>query len=145
MKAGGKVTEEVATTLFDQLKPIEPPFLIGEWNGGDFDTGHPVTQALKELNWVGKTFRTEEDVDPMMVRGEGGKRTSIESYAGRARIREVKFRGKVSAAMVYDERPVIDHFRYVDENTLAAMMDVKGGLPGYHFHLTRCRAASSKL
>ncbi|KAF7348298.1 FAD binding domain-containing protein [Mycena sanguinolenta] len=138
IKAGGKTSEDVATKIFDQLKPIEPSFLMGEWEGGDFDTGHPVTQALKKINWAGKTFRTEEDVDPIVVHGEGGKRTCLEVYGG-ARVREVKFRGVVSAAMVYDDKPVIDHFRFVSEHIVAGMMDTKAAPQGYHFHLRRYR------
>ncbi|KAJ7741272.1 hypothetical protein B0H16DRAFT_1464469 [Mycena metata] len=141
IKTGGKTTEAEATKIFDQLKPIEPSFLMGEWEGGDFNTGHPASESLKKLNWVGKTFRTENDVDPIMVRGEGGERTFLEMY-GHAQVREVKFRGVVSAAMVYDTRPIIDHFRYVDEETVAGMMDVKDAPAGYHFHLTRLRTGS---
>ncbi|KAJ7848896.1 hypothetical protein B0H13DRAFT_2089599 [Mycena leptocephala] len=127
IKTGGKTSESAVTSIFDQLKPIEPSFLMSEWEGGDFDTGHPASQALKAINWAGKTFRTEEDVDPMVVR-------------------EIKFRGVVSAAMVYDDKPVIDYFRYVDENTVAGVMDAKSRPPVYHFYLTRCRTNSeSKL
>ncbi|KAJ7673531.1 hypothetical protein B0H17DRAFT_947161 [Mycena rosella] len=144
IKAGGKTTEAAATELYDQLKSIDPSFLKGEWEGGDFDTGHPASQALKLINWVGKTFHNEEDVEPIIVRGEDGKRTVLESY-GRARIREIKFRGQVSAAMVYDDKPIIDHFRYVNEDTVAGMMDVKNAPPGYHFHLTRCHGTPSKM
>ncbi|KAJ7139197.1 hypothetical protein C8R44DRAFT_764039 [Mycena epipterygia] len=144
IKAGGQTTEENATKIFDQLAPVTPAFLMGDWEGGDFDTGHPTTQALIKINWAGKTFRTEEDVDPIVVYGADGKRTILEVY-GRARVREVKFRGLVSAAMVYDDRPVIDHFRYVNEDTVAGMMDVKNAPPGYHFHLTRYRGSGAKM
>ncbi|KAJ7791224.1 hypothetical protein B0H14DRAFT_2535153 [Mycena olivaceomarginata] len=144
LKAGGKTSEDVATKIFDQLKPIEPSFLIGEWEGGDFDTGHPATEALKAIKWRGKIFHSEEDVEPIIVSGEGGKRTALVEY-GRGRIREVKFRDVVSASLVYDDRPVIDHFRYVNENTVAGMMDIKGAPPGYYFHLTRYHAIHSKL
>ncbi|KAJ7274235.1 hypothetical protein C8J57DRAFT_1178391 [Mycena rebaudengoi] len=132
----GKTSEENATSIFDQLKPIEPSFLMGEWSGGDFDTGHPVTEALKKIDWAGKTFRSEEDVDPIVVHGEGGERKTLEEY-GHARVRQVHFRGVLSAAMVYDIRPIIDHFRFVNEDTVAGMMDAKGTPPGYHFYLTR--------
>ncbi|KAJ7022709.1 hypothetical protein C8F04DRAFT_1272295 [Mycena alexandri] len=141
MVAGGQTTESVATKIFDQLKPVEPSFLMGDWEGGDFKTGHPASEALKKLNWAGKTFRTENDVDPVVVSGEGGKRTFLEVY-GHAQVREIKFRGVVSAAMVYDIRPIIDHFRYVDEETVAGMMDIKDAPAGYHFHLTRYRPTS---
>ncbi|KAJ7139180.1 GXWXG protein-domain-containing protein [Mycena epipterygia] len=122
IKGGGQIAEETATKIFDQLKPVAPAFLMGEWAGGDFDTGHPTAGAMKGINWAGKAFRTEDDVDPIVVQGADGKRAFLPLY-GRARVREVKFRGVVSAAMVYDERPIMDHFRYVDEDTVAGMMD----------------------
>ncbi|KAJ7078662.1 hypothetical protein C8R44DRAFT_992701 [Mycena epipterygia] len=142
IKAGGKTTEEAVTKIFDQLQPVEPSFLLGEWVGSDFDTGHPAKRALKKIDWAGKTFRALDDVYPVIVQGEGGKRVSVEKY-GRARLREIKFRGLVSAAMVYDDIPIIDYFRYVDKNTVAGLMDMKN-VPGYHFHLTR-RGATAKL
>ncbi|KAJ7069512.1 hypothetical protein C8F01DRAFT_1245712 [Mycena amicta] len=140
------LTSDTLTALFDQLKPIAPGFLLGEWSGGDFDTGHPASQALKAIKWAGKTFRSTEDVDPIIVSGDGEseKRVVLEEY-GRARIREIQFHGVVSAAMVYDIRPIIDHFRYVDENTVAGVMDVKDAPAGYHFYLTRLPAGPAKL
>lgn len=43
--------------------------------------------------------------------------------ADSVKIREVKYNDVVSAAMVYNERPVIDYFRYVDEKTVIGVMD----------------------
>jgi hypothetical protein len=54
----------------------------------------------------------------------------------RARLRDVEHRGKVSAAMVYDHLPIIDHFRAVDDTTLLGVMDLRGA-PPYAFLLTR--------
>ncbi|KAJ6516978.1 GXWXG protein-domain-containing protein [Mycena vulgaris] len=142
IKAGGKASEDAITKIFDLLRPVEPSFLMGEWEGGFFDTGHPATPILKEMNWVGKNFLTEEDVEPIIVRGEGGQRIFKESY-GRARVREIKFRGVVSAAVVYDDRPAIDYFRYVNGDTAAGMVDDKMGVPGFHFYLTRHRGIDS--
>jgi hypothetical protein len=45
---------------------------------------------------------------------------------GKARIREVKYNGVVSAAMIYNERPIIDYFRGVDERTVMGVMDALG-------------------
>jgi hypothetical protein len=51
------------------------------------------------------------------------------------------FRGVVSTAMIYDNKPIFDHFRYVNENTVAGVMDapkVMGTQNGfYYFFLTR--------
>lgn len=54
----------------------------------------------------------------------------------RARLRDVSHRGVVSAAMVYDHLPIIDHFRAVDEATLLGVMDLRGA-PPYVFLLSR--------
>lgn len=43
-----------------------------------------------------------------------------------ARLREVNFRDKVSAAMVYDAKGIIDIFRKIDNNTMMGIMDIKG-------------------
>lgn len=54
----------------------------------------------------------------------------------RARLRDVEHRGVVSAAMVYDHLPIIDHFRAVDDDTLLGVMDMRGA-PPYFFILSR--------
>jgi hypothetical protein len=43
--------------------------------------------------------------------------------ASQAHLRLVDFRGKVSAAMIYNELPIQDVFRKVDENTVLGLMD----------------------
>lgn len=49
----------------------------------------------------------------------------ISTRKSSARLREVKFRDKVSAAMVYDTKGIIDVFRKIDDNTLLGIMDIK--------------------
>jgi len=49
----------------------------------------------------------------------------------------VEYRGKVSAAMVYDRQPIIDLFRKIDENTVLGMMDYKRMERPYFFRLSR--------
>ena len=53
------------------------------------------------------------------------------------RLREVSFRGRSSAAMVYDTQPIIDCFRRIDDDRVLGLMDVKGSPPDFYFHLTR--------
>lgn len=57
-----------------------------------------------------------------------------------ARLRQIVYRKKLSAAMIYDELGIIDVFRKVDENTVVGLMDFKGkwGKQGYFFYLKRC-------
>jgi len=54
----------------------------------------------------------------------------------KARLRMVEHRGKLSAAMVYDDKSIIDSFRKVDENTLLGYMDSKE-LPEPFFFVLR--------
>jgi hypothetical protein len=53
----------------------------------------------------------------------------------RARLRNIEHRGVVSAAMVYDHLPVIDHFRRVDDRTLLGCMDLRSSERPYFFIL----------
>lgn len=54
-----------------------------------------------------------------------------------ARLRDIEYRGVVSAAMVYDHLPIIDHFRRLDENSLLGVMDMRGLSEPYFFLLRR--------
>lgn len=49
----------------------------------------------------------------------------ISTKKSSARLRQIAYRGKVSAAMVYDSESIIDVFRKVDPNTLMGIMDIK--------------------
>jgi hypothetical protein len=55
----------------------------------------------------------------------------------RARLRDVRYRGVVSAAMVYDDLAVIDAFRAVDDDTVLGAMDARGMAQPYLFQLHR--------
>ncbi|MDR4509145.1 MAG: DUF4334 domain-containing protein [Candidatus Brocadiaceae bacterium] len=54
-----------------------------------------------------------------------------------AKIRMMEYRGKVSATMIYDNLPVRDIFRKIDNNTLLGMMDLKGIDQPFFFILKR--------
>jgi hypothetical protein len=45
-------------------------------------------------------------------------------------------RGTLTAAMIYDQRPIVDVFRSVDADTVMGRMDERGQPPAY-FVLTR--------
>lgn len=55
----------------------------------------------------------------------------------RARLRNVEYRGKVGAAMVYDHLPIIDHFRAASPDALLGVMDLRGADQPYFFALRR--------
>lgn len=57
-------------------------------------------------------------------------------------LREMVFRGVTSTAMIYDTRPIFDHFRYVSEDMVLGAMEcpkVKGPGGTYYFFLTRLK------
>lgn len=40
-------------------------------------------------------------------------------------VREIKYRGLVTAGMIYDILPIVDSFRYIDDNTILGAMENK--------------------
>ena len=55
----------------------------------------------------------------------------------RARLRMTEYRGKTSATMVYDQQPINDVFRKIDDNTVMGVMDAKGMSQPFFFILER--------
>lgn len=56
---------------------------------------------------------------------------------GKARLRMMQFRGQVSAAMIYDAKPINDHFRLLEDGHLMGIMDLKGVAGPYFFGLKK--------
>ncbi|KAB8202249.1 hypothetical protein BDV34DRAFT_237097 [Aspergillus parasiticus] len=143
-KATDLVPESTVEDVYNQLKPVPPSFLIGKWNGGDIDTGHIGHKLLKEMKWAGKDFRSVDDGDPIMVHDAEGNRIWKEDW-GHCSLREMVYRGVTSTAMIYDQKPIFDHFRYVTDDMVAGAMDTPklfGAKGTYYFYLTR-RSPSS--
>lgn len=136
--AAGTTLEE-AFALFDSLDAVAEEELRGDWVGGLVPTGHPGEKMLDRLKWAGKTFRSRDDVDPIVVLDGAGERTASD-VMGAATIRMVEFRGVVTATMVYDQHPVFDHFRRLSDDTLLGVMDRKGEDHPLVFSLTRSAA-----
>lgn len=55
----------------------------------------------------------------------------------RARLRMTVYRGVCSATMVYDQLPILDVFRKLDDETVFAVMDLKGMAQPFFFMLRR--------
>ncbi|KAJ5371867.1 hypothetical protein N7517_003873 [Penicillium concentricum] len=132
---GGKLNEADIETIYNELPAVPIDFLRGEWKGGSFDTGHPGHAQLLTMKWLGKTFHSTEKVDPIVV-SQDGNRVCDESW-GHAVLREIRFRGLVSTAMIYDNHPIIDHFRYVNDKLIIGAMDTSsfGDAGMYYFYL----------
>lgn len=74
------VPEKEVEAIFDQLKPVPPSFLIGEWDGGDIDTGHIGHKLLQDMRWAGKAFRSVDDGDPIVIYDNQGQRVWNEDW-----------------------------------------------------------------
>lgn len=61
----------------------------------------------------------------------------------KARLRMLEYRGKLSAAMCYDQRPILDVFRRVDDDTALGIMDMKGMHDALFFLLRRDHTPSA--
>ncbi|WP_335581567.1 DUF4334 domain-containing protein [Streptomyces sp. KLMMK] len=125
--------------LFDRLEPVGIGLLIGTWRGGAFETGSENAEQLAKMRWYGKRFVDADHVEPLLCRDENGEVHSYEEM-GLATLREVVHRGKQSTAMVYDQLPIIDHFRRLTDDVLLGVMDKKGDPVDFYFHLTRVPA-----
>ncbi len=105
------------------------PLLFGA--PGDFYAVNPKLMPLGLLNRLGSRFPRW-----LPPGGTAGFRL-LRTRRHRARLREVAYRGKPGAAMVYDDLPIIDHFRRIDDDTLLGAMDLRGSESPYFFLLHR--------
>lgn len=136
LRGRSEVPVESLHALYDGLEAIDTPFMLGEWEGGVFRTGHPGEQQLVALGWVGKTFHDDNDVDPIVTRDAQGRREA-NPILGKATLRLVRYRGVSTATMVYDKHPIFDHFRKLDEGLVLGAMDRKGDAFPLYFWLRR--------
>ena len=61
----------------------------------------------------------------------------LQTRRSRARLRMIEYRGKTTAAMLYDDLPINDVFRKLDDNTVLGIMDLKGMTQPFFFQLRR--------
>lgn len=61
----------------------------------------------------------------------------LQTSRAAARLRNVEYRGVVTATMVYDALPINDHFRLVDDTTVVGAMDMRGWTTPFMFSLHR--------
>ena len=142
-------TDQIADAELDAfwatLEPTTIDFMIGEWKGGEFHTGHRSNGFMAKGNWYGKTFVSATDAKPLICLDEQGNKFSNKEWMnGEASLWMEEFRGEVTASMVYDGQPIHDHFKKVDENAVMGIMngkkaiDVSSGTPRYlYFYLER--------
>jgi hypothetical protein len=118
--------------LFQQLPPVSIEFMLGTWRGGKFDGG----AEPDPISWWGKRFVSRDEAEPLLCRAPDG---SVYTYTklGSARLREAAIFGVTSAALIYDQQPIMDYFRMVSENVIIGLGDIKGRPLDFFFHLKR--------
>ncbi|HEX5360832.1 MAG TPA: DUF4334 domain-containing protein [Fluviicoccus sp.] len=99
--------------------------------GGQRYTVNPSLMPIRQVHLVPDALnRIAGRIFPWLKPVFGTRKTA-------ARLRMTSFRGKVSAAMIYDRQPIQDVFRRVDDHTVLGVMDLKGMSQPYFFVLRR--------
>lgn len=105
-----------------------------------FRSGHGVVRVHPGLVPLGLVLRVAPLLrTPPAAAAFALVRPFVTTRRPRARLREVRYRGVVSAAMVYDDLPIIDAFRADDDGSLVGAMDARGMAEPYLFRLRRAR------
>ncbi len=167
----GETTTEQALEAFDAMDPVDVDFMIGNWKGEGFATGHALDGLLEAYHWHGKRFENPEEVHPLVFRTLLGNLTCVNpaflaptlamvdrlpmpkfaaigrvfqamlpvfsTRKSRARLRMTTYRGVSSATMIYDQIPVNDVFRKIDDDAVFGIMDMKRMKTPFFFILRR--------
>ncbi|HET9890586.1 MAG TPA: DUF4334 domain-containing protein [Mycobacterium sp.] len=138
---GGDIADSELDEFWAELAPATIEGMLGEWKGGEFQTGHKMNGQLEKAGWYGKTFKSVRDVQPLVcLDADGNKFSNVELGNGEASLWLEDFRGEVTATMVYDGQPVHDHFKKIDDDAVMGIMNGKGVLDNgkyYYFYLER--------
>ncbi|GJL96538.1 MAG: hypothetical protein DHS20C06_03550 [Hyphobacterium sp.] len=122
---------------------------LARWYGKSFideETVHP----LVHQDGAGKKFFADPGKMPMGPRMKTphypqwilpalrlSMKTYMQTTKSRARLRMTEYRGKISATMCYDQLPIHDVFRKLDDDNVLGFMDMKRIKRPYVFTLTR--------
>lgn len=139
----GDIADSELDEFWAELAPATIDGMLGEWKGGEFQTGHKMNGQLEKAGWHGKTFKSVRDVQPLVcLDADGNKFSNVEMGKGEASLWLEDFRGEVTATMVYDGQPVHDHFKKIDDDAVMGIMNGKGVRDNgkyYYFYLERER------
>ena len=144
------VAEEITGRWKGSELPTGHPFdgllSASGWYGKQFDDPETVHPLL--FSSSGEIFAVDPRKMPLALAGRvplsvvaaAGKLLNVLQPVLRttrplARLRNLEYRGKASAALIYDHWPVIDVFRRVDEHTLLGVMDQRDVDQPYFFVL----------
>jgi hypothetical protein len=123
--AQGAVPVPAALALFDELPAVELDEMLGDWDGRCVPTGHPAEAHLAQLAWAGKRVHGRDEVHPLVCYDASGGRV-VSAFVGSATLRRVEYREVLTATIVYDARPYLEHFRRVSDDLLLGVAERKG-------------------
>jgi hypothetical protein len=129
--------------------PLDGLLAASGWYGKQFD-GLDAVHPLLMTGAGGRLFALDPRwvrlgllgrVPPALVTKGRWLLTALEPFLRtdkpRARLRNLEHRGVVTAAMLYDQLPIIDVFRRVDDDRLLGFMELRGQPRAYFFILDR--------
>jgi hypothetical protein len=131
--------------------PLDGLLETFHWYGKEFESGedvHPLLFSNRSGNlirinpgFMKPAFTLVEHMSKLKSKTAGKLFQLLmpifSTSKSRARLRMMGYRGKSSATMVYDQLPVNDVFRRLDDNTVLGIMDNKGIKDPFFFKLTR--------
>lgn len=137
--------------------PLDGLLEASGWWGKQFvdaDTVHPLLFRAGDARWamnpglvpfrLGLAVAIPAKVAPLMRWSVAVLRPVLQTRAARARLRATTYRGVVTAAMVYDQLPVIDFFRKISDDVVIGAMDLRGSPVPYFFALQRWDGARDR-
>ncbi|MDT5065317.1 MAG: hypothetical protein QOK02_1472 [Mycobacterium sp.] len=133
--------------------PLDGLLPASGWWGKQFvdpETVHPLLFRAGATRWAmnpglvpmrpALTVAMPARIAPLLRWGVAALRPVLQTRKARARLRATSYRGVVTAAMVYDQIPVIDVFRRISDDAVIGAMDLRGSPVPYFFVLQRAAA-----
>jgi hypothetical protein len=130
--------------------PLDGLLAASGWWGKQFvdaETVHPLLICAGATRWamnpglvpmrLGLAAAIPARVAPLLRSVVAAFRPVLQTRTARARLRATSYRGVVTAAMVYDQIPVIDFFRKISDDVVIGAMDLRGTPVPYFFVLQR--------
>ncbi|MDR0920258.1 MAG: DUF4334 domain-containing protein [Oscillospiraceae bacterium] len=160
------ITQQEGLDFFDTLEPADVKELKYKWKGSEVPSGHPMDGMLNAVNWYGKYFTDVDNVYPLIFEKNNGKLFAgnpklmpikafetaprwlvsilfkiatpfIKTKKSSAILRMMEFRGKLTAAMIYDDKPIIDIFAKIDDKTFLGITETKWDIGLYYFFIIK--------
>lgn len=114
--------------LFASAEEVHP-LLMHNQDRTELFAMDPGRLPLSQAGWVPRSDRLSRVV--------AASRFLLQTREPKARLRMVEYRGRPTATMIYDQRPIMDHFARVDARTVLGLMDMRGMPHPYAFALER--------